>query len=124
MAVWFIRVAVLYAVIGVILGVLIGIHKQFEYANVHAHLNLLGWATLALAGLIYAFFPAAGNNKLAVAHFWLQNAGLPIFALGMFGIDSGSRAGVAPTAIGSMLVVLAMVLFALNVWVNVKPMRA
>ena len=124
MAVWFIRVAVLYAVIGVILGVEIGIHHQFAYSNVHAHINLLGWATLALAGVIYALFPAAGNNRLAAAHFWLQNIGLPIFTMGMFGIDSNIRAGVPLIGIGSMLVVFAMVLFAANVWTNVKMVRA
>lgn len=125
MAVWFIRIAVIYVVIGVIFGFVIGINEKMAFVNVHAHLNLLGWATLALAGIIYALFPAAGNNKLAVTHFWLQNIGLPVFMAGLFVVDSGNTsAGIPPTAIGSLVVILAIVVFAVNVWVNVKPMRA
>ena len=124
MAVWFIRIAVLYLVIGVIFGFVIGISEKLAFANVHAHLNLLGWATLALAGIIYTLFPAAGDNKLATTHFWLQNIGLPIFMVGMFLIDSGNRAGIPPTAVGSLLVILAIVVFAVNVWMNVKTVRA
>ena len=125
MAVWFIRIAVLYVVIGVIFGFVIGINGKLAFVNIHAHLNLLGWATLALAGIIYTLFPAAGNNKLAVTHFWLQNIGLPVFMAGLFVIDSGNTsAGVPPTAIGSLIVILAIVVFAVNVWMNVKTVRA
>jgi hypothetical protein len=38
---------------------------------VHAHLNLLGWVTLALFGLYYRAFPAAADTTLAKAQFWL-----------------------------------------------------
>ncbi len=125
MAVWFIRVAVAYVVIGVIFGFVIGIQEKFAFANVHAHLNLVGWATLALAGVIYFLFPAAGNNRLAVVHFWLQNIGLPVFTIGLFLIDAGNvQAGVPPTAIGSLIVIAAILVFAINVWTNVKTVRA
>ena len=124
MAVWFIRVSLAYVVIGVIYGIAIGITEQFGFANVHAHLNLLGWATLALAGIIYWLFPAAGNNRLAAAHFWLQNAGLPVFTAGMLLMDSGNRgAGIPLITAGSLIVLAAMVIFAINVWVNVRAVR-
>ena len=39
----------------------------------HAHINLLGWTTTALAGLIYSVFPKARARVLARVHFWLMN---------------------------------------------------
>lgn len=120
MAIWFLRIAVLYVVFGVIFGLVIGIREQLAFANIHAHINLLGWATLALAGLIYWIFPAAGKSRLAVAHFWLQNVGLVIFVSGLFMIDAGNPgAGVPPTSVGAILAILGIVTFAINVWRNV-----
>jgi cbb3-type cytochrome oxidase subunit 1 len=121
MAVWFLRVAVLYIVFGVIFGLVIGMREQFAFANVHAHINLLGWATLALAGVIYRLFPEAGNNRLAVAHFWLQNVGLIAFVCGMFAIDAGNPgAGLPPTITGAVITILGIVIFAVNVWLHVR----
>jgi cbb3-type cytochrome oxidase subunit 1 len=119
MAAWFLRISVLYVAFGVIFGWIIGISDKLVFANVHAHINLLGFATLALAGLIYRLYPSA-DNKLAVAQFWLQNVGLPIFMIGLFTIDAGNTArGFLPTSVGATLCVLAIVVFALNVWINV-----
>jgi cbb3-type cytochrome oxidase subunit 1 len=81
---------------------------------------------LALAGVIYVLFPKAGNNRLAVAHFWLQNVGLLVFVTGLFIIDSGNAAaGIVPTSAGAILAILGIIVFAINVWTNVRgPARA
>jgi cbb3-type cytochrome oxidase subunit 1 len=46
---------------------------------VHAHVLLLGWASLALAGVVYHLYPAAAGTRLARWHFWLHNGGLALF---------------------------------------------
>ncbi|HEV7180635.1 MAG TPA: hypothetical protein VGN11_12245 [Candidatus Baltobacteraceae bacterium] len=121
MAIWFIRISLAYIVIGVIFGLIIGISEKLAFANVHAHINLLGWATLALAGIIYTLFPAAGNSRLAVAHFWLHNIGLPIFMVGLYIVDSGNLSGGIPaTSTGAIITILGILCFAFNVWFNVK----
>lgn len=121
MGIWFIRIAVVYVVIGVIFGQVIGITEKFAYADTHAHINLLGWATLALSGLIYTVFPTAGKNRLAIAHFWLHNIGLPLFIIGLFLLATNNQSGLPFTIVGSILVVLGIIIFASNVWLNVKP---
>ncbi len=124
MGIWFIRIAVVYVVIGMIFGQVMGITEKFAYADVHAHINLLGWATLALAGVIYTIFPAAGTNRLAVAHFWLHNIGLPVFVIGLFLLASNDRTGLPFAIVGSTLAILGILVFATNVWINVRPATA
>ena len=73
MAARFLRIAAIYLAIGVIGGIVMGFSHQFQYAPVHAHLGLLGWASLALAGLIYHLYPAAARTRLARFHFWTHD---------------------------------------------------
>ena len=76
-ALW-LRLAVLYLIVGIGLGIAMGASENFTLRPVHAHLNLLGWTTLALAGLIYSVYPDAGRSRLAAIHFWLHNISLPV----------------------------------------------
>ena len=49
MAIRFLKFAVVYLMLGMGMGMAMGITHHFEYAPVHAHINLLGWASLALS---------------------------------------------------------------------------
>lgn len=92
----------------------------FDYTSVHAHINLLGWASLGLAGIIYYLFPQAGESTAGKIHFWLHNIGLPIMMIGLI-LLSGGMEGVEPViAIGGILVSLAVLSFLYNVFANVK----
>ena len=63
-----ILLAVIYLIVGVAFGIVMGATEKLQYAPVHAHINLLGWATMALAGLVYERFPKAGGSRLGVIH--------------------------------------------------------
>lgn len=116
----FIKIAVVYLVIGAVLGLIMGIRQDFILAPVHAHLVLLGWATFALAGLVYHFYPAAALTRLAKVHFWLHNLGLPVFMVGLGMVVTGTDSAV-PIVAGSAIVVLTgLATFAANVLLNVK----
>ena len=78
-----IKVAAFYLVAGVAMGIVMGITHEFVLAPVHAHINLLGWATLAIIGVIYHAYPAAGETRLATVHFWFHNTALPVFMVGL-----------------------------------------
>jgi hypothetical protein len=54
--------------VGVSLGISMGIRQDFALAPVHAHLNLLGWASLALFGLTYRAYPELNQRRLAKVH--------------------------------------------------------
>lgn len=121
MGVRFIKVSVIYFVIGVIFGMYMGISEQFQFSSAHAHINLLGWVSLAIAGLIYQVFPSVGKNKLATTHFWFQMFGVPLLSLSMilFGLGNDG-AGVPLSAIGGSLVIIGVVLFAINILKNLE----
>jgi hypothetical protein len=67
----FLAAASLCLIGGVTLGMYMGVAHDFTLAPVHAHLNLLGWASLALFGLAYRAFPELAVSRLAVWHFAL-----------------------------------------------------
>jgi len=121
MGVRFLKIAAVYFLIAVVLGLVMGIIHNFSFTSVHAHLNLLGWVSMALFGLIYCIFPKAGETKLAKAHFWLHNIGLPLMQGVLFvQLVTGNQALVVGTIIGSLLLVLGVVLFVINVLAHIK----
>ncbi len=124
MGLQFLKIAVVYLVIGAGLGLAMGIAENFALAPVHAHLLLLGWASLALAGLVYHLYPGASATRLARLHFWLHNLGLPVFMVGLACVLTG-RVWALPIAVGgAMTALVGLVLFAANVLVNVKSAPA
>ena len=59
---WFLRIAVIYALVAMFLGITTGIREDFTQAPTHAHLNLVGWVSMALYALVYRQYPAAAPN--------------------------------------------------------------
>jgi cbb3-type cytochrome oxidase subunit 1 len=114
------KIAVVYLVIGGSLGLTMGITQKFALAPVHAHLLLLGWASLALAGLVYHAYPAASITRLARIHFWIHNLGLPVFMVGLALVLSGSEAALPVLATAASVVLVGLFVFAANVLINVK----
>lgn len=117
----FIKIAGVYFFIAVILGLVMGIIHNFSFTSVHAHLNLLGWVSMAIFGLIYSVYPRAGQTKLAGAHFWLHNIGLPVMQGSLFmQILTGNAAMTIGTIIGSLLVVAGVLLFVINLFNHIN----
>jgi cbb3-type cytochrome oxidase subunit 1 len=116
----FIKIAVVYLFVGALLGMYMGITQKFVLVPVHAHLVLLGWASLALAGIIYHLYPAAAATRLARIHFWLHNLGLPVFMLALALLLSGVEAAGPAIGIGGSVVLIGLALFMANVLMNVK----
>ena len=117
----FIRIAVVYLVVGATLGLGMGMAQRFTLAPVHAHIVLLGWASLALAGIVYHLYPAAGETRLARIHFWLHNLGLPCFMVALALMLLG-REWILPFLAGSATTVLVgLFVFAANVFLNIRP---
>ena len=52
----FILTGALFAVFGLCLGLWMVAANNFIYSKIHAHVNLLGWVTLAIYGIVYRLY--------------------------------------------------------------------
>jgi cbb3-type cytochrome oxidase subunit 1 len=116
-----IKIAALYLLLGVTLGIGMGMTQQFALAPVHAHVNLLGWASLAIIGVVYRVYPNAAETRLARVHFWGHNLGLPVFMLGLALIFSGHAEFHPMVNVGATVVFLSLVAFVVNLWRVLRP---
>lgn len=112
---WFFGVAVLLAIIGMGVGIYMGISEDHTLAPAHAHNNLVGWVTMALYGIYYKLVPAAGRSRLATVHFWLALVGAVTIGLG---IALAAQGQTLLVQVSSLVVIVAMVLFAYIVWTH------
>jgi hypothetical protein len=113
-----VRIASVYLLVGLLLGLAMGIGKDFTLMSVHSHVLLLGWATLAISGIVYLVLPRCAGTRLAVAHFWLHNLGQPVMAVSLAAEALGEPRAEPFVGIGSTVVVVALGLFTLNVLRN------
>lgn len=119
MAKTFLKIAAIYFTLAVLLGMLMGIIQDFRLASVHAHLNLLGWVSMAVFGLIYHFYPHAAETCHAKLHFWLHNIGLPLMQGGLaIEIISGNSSMLPLVIVSSLLVVIGIILFTINLFLQ------
>ncbi len=72
----FFAVAALLLLAGMALGEYMGAKEDFLLAPVHAHINLLGWATMALYGTFYALTRGTMSVRLAWIQFTLSTVGI------------------------------------------------
>lgn len=83
------RAAIVYFGIACTFGLAIGIAQKLQLASVHAHLNLLGWVSMALIGLIHAVVPGLKGARNS-GSFWCYQAVFPAFMASMFGTLLGN----------------------------------
>ncbi len=113
------KLAGLYLIAGMSMGVYMGATKNFALAPVHAHVNLLGWLTLAAAAAVFKLWPQAAQTGLAKTFFWLYNLSLPVTLLALSLLLTG-HAGIEPVlAVTEIGVWLGGVLFVLNLFLAI-----
>jgi hypothetical protein len=115
-----ILLAVIYLIVGVAFGIGMGATEKLQYAPVHAHINLLGWATMALSGLIYERFPRAGGSRLGVVHFWSFQILFPILIAGLIFMFAGHPEMQPVMIVGSLGILISLLVFAVNLFQNMK----
>ena len=119
---WFFRLAVISALVGVSWGVWMGASHQHITSAAHAHLNLLGWVSMAIFGFFYRAFPAAGAGWLARAHLVIAAVGLAIFipSLGVMLAAAGQPPAWTQQGLmaGPLLTWLSMLIFAVVVFIT------
>jgi hypothetical protein len=80
---YFLLLATVLLICGALLGIDMGSREDFQLVPVHAHLNLAGWASLALFGLTYRAYPRIAATKLALWHFIVSGIGSILLPFGI-----------------------------------------
>jgi hypothetical protein len=110
----FFAAAALYGMIGVSWGLAMAITENHATYSAHAHLNLLGWVTLALMGAFYALLGQAVANWIKLTNFVLSNIGVVCMITGLYLYlgQAGPKSVYAPLlAVGGLSVVGGFLLF-------------
>ena len=116
----FLRLAVVYILLGVVLGVVMAAGEDYTFRPVHAHINLLGWVSMFLFGLWYRAVPASSETRWAKAHFWLYNIAFPIQMVTLAMFAQGNLAVEPVLALASVAIAVAFLCFAINLWSHTR----
>lgn len=111
-------VGVLCVLAGMVFGMWMAGKEDFAAAPAHAHLNLIGWVTMALYGTFYALTAGTLSVKLAWTQFAVSTLGLLVMMPALFlmllnGNDPKFEPGVIA---GSILTALGMGIFGVAVF--------
>src|SRR3972149_1553095 len=77
--VWFIRLAIMYFVLAIILGLHMSVAGPvYPWMPIHTHFNLLGWMSMMIYGVAYHILPRFSgrqlfSDKLAFWPLWLPH---------------------------------------------------
>ncbi|WP_457356364.1 hypothetical protein [Roseateles sp. P5_D6] len=113
---WWLRMAALYLVVGVSLGNYMGATHDFGLRSVHAHVNLLGWASMLGFGLVVQQLADTLSPRLVALQFWLHQLALPVMLSALAALMRGVTAAEPLVGLGSVVVGVAVLAFAANVW--------
>lgn len=118
----FIRASLVWFASGVALGLAMAAYPPWViYRPAHAHMNVVGFITMMVFGVGYQLLPrlfghALYAKGLAVAHWWLANAGLGLMVAGFLLAPHIGRRSAPVTAAGGVIFLLGALAFVYNLW--------
>jgi NADH:ubiquinone oxidoreductase subunit 6 (subunit J) len=110
----FLVTGVVAGALGMALGIHMGANHDFTLAPAHAHLNLVGFVTLFLAGLFYDNRPEA-KGAVATLHYVLATVGAAVLVVGIAGSVTQKPWGEPVAIVGSLITIASMLIFVVQV---------
>jgi hypothetical protein len=101
--------ATICAVVGMAWGIHMSASGDHTLSPAHAHLNLIGWVSMAIFGIYYHVNPKASFGLLPKVHLGLALLGVVTIVPGI--VMAINATGEALAKIGSVLSILSMILF-------------
>ena len=119
----YIIVGLCWVIAGMIYGAWLGASHHNNFANSHAHINLLGFVTSVLFGMLFWAFPAMAKSRAAMWQFLIYELGIALLIIGKIMVDADGSETLF-LQIGSILTIIAT---AMMLWLFVaradrKPM--
>ncbi len=114
----FLAFGVLCVIVGMGYGIHMAVQQDFTTAPAHAHLNLLGFVMSAIFAFYYHLVPSA-QGRTGWMHFTVHAVAVILMFPGIILADLGHGDGLAKG--GSVLAILAMLIFAFVLFRNRTP---
>ena len=120
----FLKASLAWLAAGVSLGIAMAVHPAWAvYRTAHLHMNLLGFVAMMIFGVAYHVIPRftghpLHSRRLAELQWWIVNAGLALFVLGLVLLPGTMYATAARVivAAGGLLSGLGAYVFVYNIW--------
>ncbi len=106
------QTAVLLVIAGMIWGIVMAITEDHAAMPAHAHLNLLGWVSLFLFGVYYHLHPVLDRSRAAMIQVWIWVVATIVLPVGVGLVHTGHPIGDPIAAVGSLITVADVLLFA------------
>ena len=107
----FFIIGVLFALTGMGLGTFMGMSKDFTFAPVHAHINLVGFVCHFLFGLYYRGEPANAKGWLPETQFGCAALGAVLLPIGIIGAVTGNDTVDLFVIPGTLFTLASMLIF-------------
>ena len=106
------KTAIVFLIVGISAGLHMSISGDHSVTGAHAHINLLGWVTMALFGTYFAFEPEKARSRLARLQYGVYTVGAVVMMPSLYFMLKGNP-GLEPlVAISSIVVFAGVLLFA------------
>lgn len=107
----YILLGLAWVVVGMIYGTWLGASNHMNYANSHAHMNLLGFVASILFGLLHFAYPKLRQSRLAMAQFVIYEVGISLLIIGKILVDGGQETlflqiGSLVTILGALMMLI------------------
>lgn len=117
----FVLTAFGYAIVGLALGIYMASSKDHGQLVTHAHIMLLGFVVSFVYGLCHKLWLGNTTSALAVAQYYIHQAGSLVLFVGLFLLYGGFA---ADAAIGPVLGVASVAVFVGMVLMQVLFLKA
>lgn len=107
----FLRLGVVALIVGVSLGMWMGANENFTLRPIHAHINLIGWASMMIMGFFYRLLPQAAS-PLAWTQLGVFTLGFILMMTGLSAMLLGNEALLPLLMAGELLTGFGILLFA------------
>ena len=98
-------IGLVWLLVGMIFGTWLGASNHNNFANSHAHINLLGFVVSSLFGIFYWAYPNMANSKLAQWQFIIYEVGVAVLVIGKVMVDNDGQSNVFLVA-GSLITMI------------------
>lgn len=121
----FFMTGALCLLIGMVWGMAMAGSQNFVLAPAHAHLNLLGWVSMAIYGTFYALTRETFSPRLAWINYACALLGVAFMIPALsFYLLTGNPALGPVIGVGSLLCLIALLVFGWSAWRELARPRA